>query len=89
MPPITTPVLREIIDDFAREIKVKELETAKPKYTVINFRTDIQDGKERKIVKVPIHLLRYRKDNGRISSDVLDYQKNIGPLDVKMKGSSL
>ena len=40
MPPITTPVLREIIDDFAREIKRKKLKTATPKFTVINFRTD-------------------------------------------------
>lgn len=83
MPPITTPVHREIIDDFALEIERKQLKTAKPKYTVINFRTDIQDGKEREIVKVPIHLLRYRKDNGRISSDVFDYVKRIGPLDEK------
>jgi len=83
MPPITTPALREIIDDFAREIKRKKLKTATPKFTVINFRTDIQDRKEREIVKVPIHLLRYRKDNGRISSDVFDYEKKIGLLDEK------
>lgn len=83
MPPITTAALREIIDDFAIEIERKKLKTATPKYTVINFRTDVQDSREREIVKVPIHLLRYRKDNGRISSDVLDYEKNIGVLDEK------
>lgn len=83
MPPLTTPAPREIIDDFAREIEEKKLRTTTPKLAVINFRTDIQDRKEREIVKVPIHLLRYRKDNGRISSDVLDYEKNIGPLDEK------
>ena len=83
MPRLTTPVLREIIDDFALEIKRKKLKTATPKFAVINFRTDVQDSKEREIVKVPIHLLRYRKDNGRISSDVLDYEKKIGPLDEK------
>ena len=83
MSAITTPSPREIIEDFALKIQEKKLKTAKPKFAVINFRTDIQDGKEREIVKVPIHLLRYRKDNGRISSDVLDYEINIGPLDEK------
>ncbi len=81
MPAITKPVTREIIDDFAQEISVKAIRTAKPSLTVINFRTDIKDGIEREVVKVPIGLLRYRKDNGRISSDVLDYQRNVGPLD--------
>ena len=39
MPRLTTPVLREIIDDFALEIKRKKLKTATPKFAVINFYT--------------------------------------------------
>ena len=32
---------------------------------------------------MPIDLLRYRKDNGRIASDVLDYERTVAPLDEK------
>jgi len=80
MPAMTKPETRKIIDDFAREILVKRLKTAKPSKDVINFRTDIRDGIERVVWRLPINLLRYRKDNGRIASDVLDYENNIGPL---------
>jgi len=59
---LTKPIAREIIDDFAKEIRTRRLETAKPSKTVINFRTDVKDGKERDICRVPIGLLRYRKD---------------------------
>jgi hypothetical protein len=83
MPEITKPPVREIIEDFAKEIRERRMETAKPSRTVINFRTDIQDGIERTIWRVPIDLLRYRKDNGRISSDILDYERNVGFLDEK------
>lgn len=71
---------REIINDFAQEIDEKKLQTAKPSKTVINFRTDIQDRHERDIWRVPIALLRYRKDNGRIASDIWDYETKIGQL---------
>lgn len=81
MPPITTDPLREIITDFVSEIKDKQILDQKPAKTIIRFRTDVQDKKEREIVKVPINILRYRKDNGRIASDVLDYEINTGPLD--------
>ena len=32
------------------------------------------------ILEVPVEILRFRKNNGRISSDVLSYEKNTGPL---------
>ena len=35
------------------------------------------------MVLVPVELLRYRKDNGRIASDVMNYEKLNGPLDEK------
>ena len=80
---MTKPTPREIIDDFAREISERRTHTAKPSQTVINFRTDIRDGNERPIYRVPIEILRYRRDNGRIASDVYDYEINVGKLDEK------
>jgi hypothetical protein len=81
MSEITVPAKRNIIEDFAKEIRERRQSTAKPSKTVINFRTDRSGGFERSIWLVPIEILRYRKDNGRIASDVLDYQKNVGILD--------
>lgn len=72
---------RAIIEDFAKEIREKKLATAKPARTIINFRTDRADKNERPIVRVPLELLRFRKDNGRIASDVLDYESTCGVLD--------
>jgi len=83
MPAITKPVTREIIEDFAKEIRARRVQTAKPSKTVINFRTDVKDGIERTVWRVPIGILRYRKDNGRIASDILDYETNKRPLDEK------
>ncbi|MCX5991887.1 MAG: hypothetical protein NTZ04_06115 [Chloroflexi bacterium] len=77
---LTMPIPREIITDFAAEIQAKKRQGPKPAKDVIDFRTDRRDGKERDIYYVPIDLLRYRKDNGRISSDVLNYQKAHGLL---------
>ena len=81
MTEITSPELRRIIGDFAKEIKARRQQTAKPSKTVIDFRSDMEDGHERDIYKVPIEILRYRKYNGRIASDVLDYETNVGILD--------
>ncbi len=81
MPAITTPTRREIIEDFAREIRERRVETAKPSTKTINFRSDWADNIERKVWRVPIEILRYRKMNGRIASDVLDYVRNLGILD--------
>jgi len=80
MPDIATFPTRKIIEDFAKEIREKRLRTAKPSKTVINFRTDYQDGKEREVWRVPISILRYRKDNGRIASDVQDYETKVRTL---------
>ena len=80
---ITKEVTRQIIEDFAEEIMDRRSQTAKPTKEVINFRDDMLGGFEREVWQVPIDLLRYRKDNGRIASDVLDYERNFGPLDEK------
>lgn len=80
MDKITTPKFRKIIDDFAEEIKNRKRDSTPPKYTVINFRNEKAEGRERKINLVPIELLRYRKGNGRIASDVMHYEKINGLL---------
>jgi predicted ATPase len=82
---ITKPALREIIEDFACEIKQRKELTPAPNEIVIDFRDEIKNRKARKIYEVPIELLRYRKNNGRISSDVLDYEKNHALLDEKTR----
>lgn len=80
---IATDPERKIIDDFAKEIKLKAERGANPEKTVIEFRNDRQRGKagERDVYLVPVKLLRFRKDNGRIASDVLSYEKLNGVLD--------
>lgn len=85
MIPITQDRPREIVADFAKKIKERKTSTAKPARWVINFRNEKQTNFERPIEVVPIDLLRYRKDNGRIASDVQNYEKLNGQLDEKDK----
>lgn len=66
---------REIIRDFAQNIQDKrEKISDQPMTTIIDFRTDSVNKRPREIWLVPIELLMFRKDNGRIASDVLDYE---------------
>ncbi len=69
---------RHIIDEFAKEILTAKSEV--PNSEVIKFRDDKVANRMRKAYKVPIELLRFRKDNGRIASDVMTYENNKGPL---------
>lgn len=85
MIPITQDKPRDIVPDFAKAIKERKTHTAKPAFSVISFRNEKQDKFERPIEVVPIDLLRYRKDNGRIASDVQNYEKLNGQLDEKDK----
>ena len=85
MKPITQEALREIVPDFAQAIRAKKRKTAKPASAVINFRDEKSQNHERPIESVPIDLLRYRKDNGRIASDVMNYEKLNIRLDEKDK----
>ncbi len=77
---LTTDKLRDIVDDFAAEIKRKKRKTAKPEKAVIDFRDERVNNIERNVWAVPVELLRFRKDNGRISADVLSYETNYSPL---------
>lgn len=80
---ITMDPQRPIIDDFAEIITERKTTGSKPEKTVIDFRNDRRDGKERRIYQVPIELLRFRKDNGRIASDIYSYERLHGQLDEK------
>ena len=55
---ITTEKPREIIEDFAKEILKRRMQTVKPSKEVINFRDDMLNGIERHVWQVPINLLR-------------------------------
>lgn len=83
MDKLTQSVTREIIEDFAKQIRTKREKGPKPSNWVIAFRNDLQIGKERPVYYVPMDLLRFRKNNGRITSDVLSYEKNYGLLDER------
>lgn len=69
---------RPIIEEFAKEIANARIEVSNDK--AIPFRDDKVKRKIRKAYKVPIELLRFRKDNGRIASDVLTWENSKGPL---------
>jgi len=72
---ISTDLERKIIEDFAAEIRTKAEKGSHPEKTVIDFRNDRQRGAagEREVYLVPTKLLRFRKDNGRIASDIASY----------------
>lgn len=80
MYPLTKDAAREIIDDFAAVIKDTAAKGTKPEKIIINFRNEKSEKRERDIYTVPISLLRFRKENGRIASDVYSYEKENGPL---------
>lgn len=77
---ITKPAVREIIEDFAEEIQNRKRRGAKPSVEVIYFRDEHRKNIERDVYEVPTDLLRFRKDNGRIASDVYSYERNKHPL---------
>ncbi|MBW8010666.1 MAG: hypothetical protein FVQ83_05400 [Chloroflexi bacterium] len=76
---------RAIIEDFANEIKEKKRKGAKPSKEVIAFRNELINNTERDVWEVPIEILRYRKDNGRISSDVISFERDYGIIKEKSK----
>ena len=80
---LTIQRTREIVDDFAKEIAQRKTIGPKPAKTVVNFRNERKDGIEREIYNVPVELLRYRKDNGRIGAEVLTHEKEHGLLDER------
>ena len=79
--PMTQDRTREIIDDFAQEIQRKKVEASPAETTRIDFRNGMVENREEKVYKVPLDLLRLRKENGRISSSVKTHERMIGLLD--------
>jgi hypothetical protein len=59
--------LRSIIDQVKRQ-------ASPPLTDVIDFRNELRERYERNIMEVPIKLLRFRKNNGRIIADVESYE---------------
>lgn len=72
---LTISDTRKIIDDFATEIERKRIKGDNPTKDTIFFRRDRIDKVERQVWYVPTDLLRFRKDNGRIASEVSSYEK--------------
>jgi hypothetical protein len=83
MSPIYTDAPRIIVEDFRKVIQQKKTSGPKPATAVINFRSEKRDAIERPVELVPLDLLRYRAANGRIASDVANYEKENGPLDER------
>ena len=77
---IDRPALREIINDFAQAIEDNKRKGSKPEYAVIDFRDEKKNNYECEVWLVPVELLRYRKDNGRIRADVISYERSEGKL---------
>jgi hypothetical protein len=85
MPRATNDPPRPIVEEFRKQILEKKRSGPKPAADVIAFREEKRAGTERPVEFVPLDLLRYRADNGRIASDVLNYAKENSPLDEKTK----
>jgi hypothetical protein len=73
--PIPRDRQRPINQDFAAEIRDRRERGPAPSQEVIRFRNDEVTGNERQVWNVPCSHLRFRKENGRIRSDVLSYEK--------------
>ncbi|MBC8147416.1 MAG: ParB N-terminal domain-containing protein [Bacteroidetes bacterium] len=80
---ITRFAFREIISEHANEINLRKTHDATPSTEVIFFRNEHRKPFEREVVHVPSENLRFRKDNGRIISDVFSYEKDKGTLTEK------
>ena len=77
---ITQEKTREIIDDFAKEIMIKKVKASPAETIRIDFRNGIAENREETVFKVPLDLLRFRKENGRISSSVKTHEWTTGVL---------
>ena len=80
MSQITKDATRQIIEDFASEIQQAKTDGPKPEKAIVDFRNQKKDRIESQIYSVPIELLRFRKENGRIASDVQSYEKAHGVI---------
>jgi len=70
---------REIIDEFVKEINENK-ELISGDLRTIFFRDDKSLKKKRQVFKVPLVYLKFRKNNGRIASDVIAYERLNGEI---------
>ncbi len=78
---LTKDASREPISDFVRLIQEAKEGDAKPTKFVLNFRNWQIINKEVDVFQLPTTHLRFRKDNGRIASDVDSHEKLEAPLE--------
>ena len=79
--PITKDTPRVPISDFVRLIEEEKEGDAKPTKFVLNFRDWQSSNHEVDVYKIRTAYLRFRKDNGRIASDVDSYEMLEAPLE--------
>ncbi len=77
---ITKDPIRLPIWDFVELIKKESEGGITPTKYVLNFRDWQINNREVDVYKIKTEYLRYRKDNGRISSDVETYERTEEPL---------
>lgn len=70
--------IRKVIPEFKKLIDEVRENAKPPKKAVIDFRNDLNEGTERNIELVPIRLLKFRKDNGRIRAEIESHEKTAG-----------
>jgi len=73
--------LRPINEDYRRRINASKDNNAQPKKVAIDFRNELSANVVRPIYQIPSELIRFRKNNGRIASDVLTYESVHGEID--------
>lgn len=73
--------IRKINEEFAKEIDTFKSDAARPSKDVIYFRDWASKEVESQVYWVPTRLLRFRKNNGRIASDVESYKKSHSDFD--------
>jgi len=67
---------REINKTFQDAIKKETGKKAKyPDKVTIPFRNEMEKNAPRNIEEIPLKLIRFRKDNGRISTEVATWEK--------------
>ena len=72
--------IRVINDDFRKAIDTYKDDTSDPKKVIIEFRNDLTEKLARPVHQIPIELIRLRRNNGRIASDVLAYESKHGRI---------
>jgi hypothetical protein len=77
---ILKDAVREPISDFVELIKKEKESGTTPTKFVLNFRDWQINNREVNVFKIRTEHLRFRKDNGRISSDVETYERQEEPL---------